>query len=656
VSYITDPDRRLYAAMICAVDDGVGQVIQTLSANNILNNTLVFFMSDNGAPDWDSFDGARQSNLPLRGYKLDMLEGGIRVPFAVQWPERLPGNSVYAGMISALDIVPTIAAATGVTLPSDRAFDGIDVMPYLSGQQTSPQRTLYWRWFGLGDTGPLGAFNTIWAVRDGPLKLVVERAKDTQSPALYDLSSDIGEAHDLANTQPDQVNSLQNLFKQWELLAVPALWQKDSDNYLLPLVMAGDWNGYNIYDTSAPWSFGEIWCPDPVGTPDAYNWLTSTIHVSSNGGNTTPGVHSFSDVGAYNLATQWGGATIKIDDITEIPTVGSTQLGPMNTVTFDDGFYYSVRIIDTDAQARPGVDMSLAFMKTSAPPVGITRTGQSPQSPAPGEPIVVSMATSLPKSPQERVYLRWSNDWFLTSNIIEATPSGDGVSYSATIPSQPVATTCFYSVLTSTANLNGYTASGPINELTLAVNGIFKALVTAPQILPTITKQPGDAKVAEDQSARFKVTASGDAPLTYQWRKNGADIAGASKASYNTPPATLGDNGVLFSVRVTTNGAAVLSRDALLTVQANNVPPSIVAQPVNKSVKVGRSVTFSVTATGSLPLTYQWHKNGTDIVGATRSTCKIPPATLADNGAIFSVTVSNSVGSVLSNNAILTVH
>ena len=701
VSYITDPDRQLYAAMICALDDGVGQVIQTLSANNILDNTLVFFLSDNGAPDWNSFDGTRQSNLPLRGYKLDMLEGGIRVPFAVQWPARLAGNSVYSGMVSSLDIVPTVAAATGITLPSDRSFDGVDVMPYLTGEQTSPERTFYWRFFGLGSTGPLDAFNTIWAVRSGPLKLVVERAKDTLPPALYDLSTDIGETTNLASTEPDEVATLQSLYNQWQLIAVPALWQKDSDNHLLPLVLAGDWNGYNINDTSSPWSFSEIYCPDPVGTPDAYNWLTSTIHVSSAGGDTTPGVHSFNIVAAHNLMTQWGGTTINIDNITQVSAVNSSKLGPPNTVTFDDGSYYSVRLIDTDDQSRPGVPMSLAFMKTSAPPVSISRTGQSPLYPTSGQPIVVSIATSQPKSPEERVYLRWSNDWFITSNIIEAMPSGDGVTYSATIPPQPPATTCFYSVLTSTADLNGYTASGSIDTLTLAMNGTFNALATptptptpsptptptstptptptstptstptptptptltptptptaTPNPTPTITKQPADATVSEGLTAKFKVTASGNPPLTFQWRKNGTDIAGATKASYTTPPTILDDNGSLYSVNVNNNGGSILSRDALLTVVPNNVPPTITTQPANKTVKAGRTAKFSVTASGSIPLSYQWHKNGSDIPGATKASYTTPPTTSEDSGSLFSVTVSNSFGSVLSDDAVLTVH
>jgi arylsulfatase A-like enzyme len=488
VSYITDPQRRVYAAMVVALDEGVGQVVQALTANNILNNTLIIFLSDNGAPDGHA---TTQSNLPLRGYKLDMLEGGIRVPFAVQWPVRLNGQSIYHGMVSSLDIVPTVAAAAGVALPSDRDYDGMDMMPYLAGQEMSPDRTFCWRWFGLGPDGPHGALDTIWGVRNGSLKLVVERARDTQPPALYDLATDIGETTDLSLQEPDQVAALQTLYNQWQRIAVPALWQKDSDNRLSPLVLAGDWNGFDIGDDNPPWRFTRITAPDPVGTPDAYNWLTTTIYVARNGGDTTPGTHYFVLVGQESYATQWGGARIGIDRVTQVRSFSGTHLGPTNTITFQNHFYYSMRVVDTKGQPNPGVGLSLAVMKTSAPPVRISRTGQAPEYPTSSDPITVTMTTNQAKSLEERIYLRWSNDWFITSHIIEATPGGDGLTYTATIPPQPDGDSCFYTVLTSTTDLTGYTGSGIIDDLTLAVNGTFNALPRPPASpTPTLTPTP----------------------------------------------------------------------------------------------------------------------------------------------------------------------
>jgi len=205
--------------MIVALDDCVGRVVQALQEQNLLDKTLIFFLSDNGAP-LKPFT----SNAPLRGFKLNTLEGGIRVPFAVQWTGHLPANTIYDQPVSALDIVATAAAVAHAALPSDRDYDGWNLIPYLSGRQVAPERTLYWRWFGLGEeTGPPGSVDTIYAVRQGPLKLVIERGGSGLPPALYNLTDDIREKHDLALTRPDDVASLKAAYDQWNSLTVPPL-------------------------------------------------------------------------------------------------------------------------------------------------------------------------------------------------------------------------------------------------------------------------------------------------------------------------------------------------------------------------------------------------------------------------------------------------
>ncbi len=560
VGYITHPHRQLYAAMVVALDDGVGQVLQTLQANNILDNTLIFFLSDNGAPLRSATNEDLTNNYPLRGYKMDVLDGGIRVPFAVQWPGRLPAHVVYDDLVSSLDIVTTAAAAAGISLPTDRVYDGLDIVPYLAGEQVSPERTLFWRWLGLGPDGPLGALNTIWAVRNGPLKLVVERAKDNQPPALYNLTEDIGESQDLAATQPGNVAYLQSRYRLWTLDTIPDLWQNDSDTLLLPMVLAGDWNGFNKGDLNPPWNLTRITAPDAEGTPDAYNWFKNTIHVATTGGDTTPGAHSFTLVGLDSYSTQWGGVEINIDSTTEIPFFSGPALGPANTIVFDDGFYYSMRIIDCENQ--PGVSLKLAVMKTSAPPVSVSRSAQTPAEPMPDDPITVSIATSQAKSVEERIYLRWSTDLFITSHLIEA--EGSGVSYSATIPPQPARNLVLYTIVTSTADLTAYSTSGAIDSLVLATTGVFNA---RPPILPSITTQPVDRTVIEGRKTRFSVTATGTLPLRYQWTKNGAKIDGAIQSSYTTPPATEDDNGALFAVTVSDRAGSVTSNNATLTVK-----------------------------------------------------------------------------------------
>jgi Immunoglobulin domain len=140
--------------------------------------------------------------------------------------------------------------------------------------------------------------------------------------------------------------------------------------------------------------------------------------------------------------------------------------------------------------------------------------------------------------------------------------------------------------------------------------------------------------------------------LQYQWRKNGSDIPGATNSSYTTPPTVAADNGSLFSVVVSNGGGSVTSNNAVLTVR---IPPTITTQPADQAVRVGQKARFSVTATGTPPLRYQWTKNGVNITGATKASYKTPPTTVEDNGALFAVTVSNLAGSVISNNATLTV-
>ena len=568
VSYITDPERQIYAAMAVALDDGVGQILATLEANNLLQNTLIFFLSDNGAVD-KSF--TRNSNFPLRGYKGDVLEGGVRVPFAIQWTGRLPGNVVYDDLISSLDIVATATAAAGVALPTDRAYDGLNIVPYLAGEQVSPVRTLFWRWFGLGPAGPPGSSNTIWAVRNGPLKLVVERDKDDKPPALYNLSSDIGETQDLAATQPADVSSLTQLYAQWSLNTIPPVWQDNTDLGLLPLVLAGDWNGFNKDDSNLPWRLTAITAPDLQGTPDAYNWYTNTIHVAVTGGDTTPGVHSFALVGTDSYREQWGGVTININDTTDIPFFSGSAFGPTNTISFEDGFYYSMRVLDADLYPVAGTNLKLAVMQTSAPPVTVSRTGQMPAVPTPDDPVVVTIGLSQPKSAEERIYLRWTTDGFITSHLIEA--EGSQMSYSATIPAQPAGTWLLYTIITSTTDLTPYSTSSVIDSLIMATTGVFNAVPPAPTPTPTpsgfpqITRQPSDTSVVVGRRAKFRVAASGTFPLSYQWSKNGVIIAGATNSKYTTPPTTQTDNGSLFSVVVSNGFGSVTSNNAALTVR-----------------------------------------------------------------------------------------
>ena len=180
--------------------------------------------------------------------------------------------------------------------------------------------------------------------------------------------------------------------------------------------------------------------------------------------------------------------------------------------------------------------------------------------------------------------------------------------------------------------------------------------VTAAPVAPSITSQPANQTTFAGQTATFSVIASGTAPLSYQWQKNGAAIGGATSSSYTTPAETTADNGAQFTVAISNAAGTILSNAATLTVNPDPVAPSITTQPASQTINAGQTATFSVTATGTAPLSYQWQKNSAAISGATSSSYTTPAEAASDNGAQFSVVVSNSAGTATSNAAILTVN
>ena len=210
-----------------------------------------------------------------------------------------------------------------------------------------------------------------------------------------------------------------------------------------------------------------------------------------------------------------------------------------------------------------------------------------------------------------------------------------------------------YTIPATTASDSGAQFAVTVsNSVSSATSSAATLTVGVP---PTISTQPASQTVTVGQAAKFSVTAAGPGTLTYQWNKNGGAIGGANAASYTTPPAIASDNGASFTVTVTGASGNVTSNPATLIVTAAPVAPSIATQPTSKTVTAGQPATFSVTATGTAPLAYQWKRNGGDINGANSASYTIPATTASDNGAQFAVTVSNSVSSATSNAATLTV-
>ncbi len=211
------PERRRYGlAMISAIDDGVGRIIDKLKEHSLDQDTLIFFTSDNGAPLKGKRDlpisrpgGAWDGSLndPLNGEKGTLLEGGIRVPFLVSWPGKLPADRVYERPVSSLDFAATALAVAG--RPHDDVLDGVNLIPYLCGEgESDPHDELHWRFWGQT------------AVRAGDWKLV--RLGGGQTEMLYDLSSDIGETKNLIDEHPEIAQRLRESIARWESQMVPA--------------------------------------------------------------------------------------------------------------------------------------------------------------------------------------------------------------------------------------------------------------------------------------------------------------------------------------------------------------------------------------------------------------------------------------------------
>ena len=180
--------------------------------------------------------------------------------------------------------------------------------------------------------------------------------------------------------------------------------------------------------------------------------------------------------------------------------------------------------------------------------------------------------------------------------------------------------------------------------------------VSPASMAPTITMQPVNQTVITGQMATFTVTAIGASPLSYQWRKNLTVISGANAPSYTTPATSITDNAAKFDLIVSNSLGTATSNQAILTVNSAPVAPTITTQPANQTVAAGQTATFSVVATGTAPLTYQWQKNGSAISGATATSYTTPVTTTADSGELFRVVVTNSAGNVTSNSATLTVN
>ncbi len=202
---ITDKKRRTFAAMLSAMDDAIGEVLGKLREHKLEENTLVVYFADNGGPTAAN----SSTNGPLNGFKASVWEGGVRVPFLMQWKGKLPAGKVEDRPVIQLDVQATALAAAGVTIKPEWKFDGVNLLPYLTGEKKdAPHDALFWR------------FGAQRAVRMGDWKLTSVGG----STMLFNLAKDIGEKNDLASQEADKLKQLEAAYAEWNKGNIEPAW------------------------------------------------------------------------------------------------------------------------------------------------------------------------------------------------------------------------------------------------------------------------------------------------------------------------------------------------------------------------------------------------------------------------------------------------
>lgn len=206
-AHIPDRKRRIYAAMVDVMDRGIGEVVAALETHGLRDNTLIFFLSDNGGPQSNKHNpgkGNGSSNKPFRGGKGDVYEGGVHVPFIASWPSRIDAGQTFDHPVISLDIARTAVAVAGADATAKPAMEGVDLMPYVTGQNTdAPHEALFWRNGGH------------WAV------LAANGDKHLQDwgspkPQLFHLPDDVAESNNLIESQPARASELFAKWKAWD--------------------------------------------------------------------------------------------------------------------------------------------------------------------------------------------------------------------------------------------------------------------------------------------------------------------------------------------------------------------------------------------------------------------------------------------------------
>ena len=632
-STVEDRERRIYLAMVDSLDQNIGRVLDALDESSLADNTVIFFLSDNGGRSGKPPEGDHADNNPLRGAKDSFYEGGIHVPFVASWPAMWPEGHTYDPMVISLDIASTVLKLANATSEDpDRPIDGVDLDPFLRGaEEGPPHQALFWRDWRSGG----------YAVRSGDDKLIKERRihgkpqpiLDTgESPQLFDLENDISESQDLLAEQPKTAQELAALWNAWNAdNAIGNLFYGISSyNYNLKAYLQGYYDQRVLTATQLPRY--EIDLPlvqPPVadgnatglptisGTPQVRETLTAdTADIADEDGLTN-----------VSYEYQWIAGGTDINGAT-----GSTY----TLTTSEQGKTIKVKVSFTDDADNEETLTSEATVTVAAAPnrdaTGLPTISGTPQV---RETLTADTADIADEDGLTNVAYRYQ--WSAGGSYING---ATGSTYTLTASEQGQTIKVKVSFTDDADNEETLTSEATVTVAAAANRGATgqPTISGTPQVGQTLT---ADTANIVDQDGLTNVSYS------YQWIAGGTDIGGATGSTHTL---TASEQGQTIQVRVTFTDDAdneeTLTSIATVAVaaaaaQANNPPtglPGISGTPqVGETLTADTSPIDDQDGLTNVAYRYQWTAGGSDIDGATGSTYTL---TASEQGKTIKVKVS----------------
>ena len=642
-STVEDRKRRIYLAMVDSLDQNIGRVLDALDESSLADNTVIFFLSDNGGRSGKPPEGDHADNNPLRGAKDSFYEGGIHVPFVASWPAMWPEGHTYDPMVISLDIASTVLKLANATSEDpDRPIDGVDLDPFLRGaEEGPPHQALFWRDWRSGG----------YAVRSGDDKLIKERRingtpkpiLDTgESPQLFDLENDISESQDLLAEQPKTAQELAALWNAWNTdnTIGNLFYGISSYNDNLKAYLQGYYDQRVLTATQLPKY--EIDLP-LVQPPVADGNATGLPTISG-----TPQVKETLTADTADIADEDGLTNVSYEYQW---VAGGTDINGATSSTYtlaasEQGKTIKVRVSFTDdadnqeTLTSEATDAVAATVPTAPQSLAITQGSQDQQ-------LIASWQapSSNGGSDVTGYKVQWkeaADSWDTAADVSEATATGTTHTITSLMGGVE------YEVRVIAINDEG--DSPPSSEAAGTPAGDIPQQGTTPENnaptgQPTIsgTPQVGETLTA-DTSAIDDADGLTSVSYEYQWMADGVDIDGATGSTYTL---TASEQGKTIKVRVTFTDDAeneeTLTSEATVAVaaapnrEATGLPTISGTPQVEQTLTADTSAITDTDGLANVSFSYQWMADGVDIAGATGSSYTL---TASEQGKTIQVRVS----------------